>query len=298
MTEVTRGGAPAGKRGRLILVGTPLGNREDLSPRARRTLLEADLLLCEDTRSPQRLLALGEDERLPPRISCFVGNEHDRRAVLIEHLERGEQVAFVSEAGLPVWSDPGRFLVEVAVTAGFEVDVIPGPTAGSCALALSGFPAEGARFLGFLPRGGKERDAALAGLVDEPGAALIYEAGNRTPALLKDLVGLGPAVGMRSLVIARELSKLHQEIIRGRVDELAAALREPLRGEVTVVLAGVALDGSVDENGDSKLDPAQVGARATLEVLLDPGLKPRARAKALAALTGLDAKLLYDRLRR
>ncbi|NVB38292.1 16S rRNA (cytidine(1402)-2'-O)-methyltransferase [Pseudenhygromyxa sp. WMMC2535] len=281
--------------GQLILVGTPLGNREDLPPRARRALLEADLLLCEDTRSPQRLLApLAEDEQLPPRVSCFVGNEHERQAMLLEHLERGERVAFVSEAGLPVWSDPGRTLVAAAVAAGFAVDVIPGPTAASCALALSGFAAEGARFCGFLPRAGKERRAALDDLAQARGAALIYEAGNRTPALLRDLVGLGPEVGARQVVIARELSKRHQEILRGSVDELAGRIDEALRGEVTVVLAGCPDAGEASEDA---LDPAIAGARAALEVMLDPGLKPRARAKALAALTGLDARALYDRLR-
>ena len=171
--------------GKLVLVGTPLGNREDLSARARRTLLEADLLLCEDTRSPQRLL--GEVE-LPERISCFVGNEHERVALLLERLAAGQTVAFVSEAGLPVWSDPGRMLVAAAVAGGFPVDVIPGPTAGTCALALSGFVAEGACFWGFIPRTGKSRDEVLEQISSAPGVAILYEAGNRTPTLLRDLV--------------------------------------------------------------------------------------------------------------
>jgi 16S rRNA (cytidine1402-2'-O)-methyltransferase len=272
--------------GKLVLVGTPLGNREDLSARARRSLLEADLLLCEDTRSPQRLLG---DSELPERISCFVGNEHERVALLLERLAAGQTVAFVSEAGLPVWSDPGRMLVAAAVAGGFEVDVIPGPTAGTCALALSGFVAEGACFWGFIPRTGKSRDEVLEQIAAAPGPAILYEAGNRTPTLLRDLAD--KQLGDRQLLIARELSKLHQELLRGSVAELVARVTEPLRGEVTVVIDGRPIEIASDD------DPAQQAARAVLDVMLDPSLKPRARAKALAALTGLDGRELYDRLR-
>ncbi len=272
--------------GKLVLIGTPLGNREDLSDRARRSLVEADLLLCEDTRSPLRLLP---DAALPERISCFVGNEHERVALLLERLAAGQTVAFVSEAGLPVWSDPGRLLVAAAVEAGYEVDVIPGPTAGTCALAVSGFVAERARFLGFIPRAGKQRDEALGKLAEDPGASVLYEAGNRTPALLRDLARSVPE---RRVLIARELTKLHQELIRGTTTELAERLREPLRGEVTIVL-----EGRGERSAEPELDPRQAGARAAIELMLDPSLKPRARAKALAELTGLDARELYDRLR-
>lgn len=271
--------------GKLVLIGTPLGNREDLPPRARRALVEADLLMCEDTRSPQRLLG---EEKLPERVSCFVGNEHERIAMLRDRLAAGQTVAFVSEAGLPVWSDPGRLLVAAAVEGGFEVDVIPGPTAATCALALSGFVAERARFYGFLPRGGAERDGVLDELAKERGAALIYEAGNRTPALLRDLA---KGAGARGIVIVREFSKLHQEVIRGRVAELAERIIEPLRGEVTIVLAGVEIAET-----QSSVDPRAEGARAALAVLLDSELKPRARAKALAELTGFDAREIYERL--
>ena len=114
------------KPGILVLVGTPLGNRGDLSPRAREAIVGADLLLCEDTRSPVRLL--GEGTLLPPRISCFVVNEGERIGLLLEHLARGARVAYVSEAGLPVWSDPGLRLVQAAVAAGYAVDVVPGPS--------------------------------------------------------------------------------------------------------------------------------------------------------------------------
>ena len=271
--------------GKLVLIGTPLGNRGDLSPRARAALLEADLLLCEDTRSPQRLLP---DATLPERHSCFVANEHDRIALLLERLAAGQVVAFVSEAGLPVWSDPGRLLVAAAVEAGFGIDVIPGPTAGTCALAASGFLAEGARFLGFIPRAGAERTAVLDTLAESEGASILYEAGNRTPTLLRDLAKRCPD---RRVLIARELTKLHQEFIRGSASELAESQTKPLRGEVTVVL-----DGQPKAEAEAAAEPTQAAAQAVLELMLDASLKPRARAKALAKLTGHDPRELYTRL--
>lgn len=275
------------KVGTLVLVGTPLGNREDLSPRARRAILEADLLLCEDTRSPARLL--GGEAKLPPRKSCFLGNEAERVPLLLEHLSRGERVAYVSEAGLPVWSDPGRLLVVAAVDAGHDVDVVVGPTAAAVALCHSGLPATDVRFIGFFPRGGPQRRSALDDLCHEIATVVLYEAGNRVPALLQDLARVLPDAKTRRLTVARELTKLHQEVVRGTVAELAAELQDDLRGEVTIVLGG----GAVPE-----ADAEAVAARAALDVVLDPRLKPREKAKRLAELTGLGTRELYDRLVR
>ena len=275
--------------GVLVLVGTPLGNRGDLSPRAREAIVTADLLLCEDTRSPVRLL--GDDVQLPPRISCFVANEGERLALLLERLERGERVAYVSEAGLPVWSDPGLRLVEAAVAAGYAVDVVPGPTAAAVALCLSGLPADDVRFLGFLPRSGPERAERFAALRDETATVIVYEAGNRTPALLTDLARALPDATTRRVVIGRELTKQHQEVLRGTVTELAASVEEALRGEVTVVLAGAA-PRQADE------DAAQAAARGVWQALTDVTLRPRERAKAIAELTGLDAREIYEQLSR
>ena len=276
--------------GRLVLVGTPLGNREDLSPRARAAILQADVLLCEDTRSPRRLL--GEGVALPRRTSCFVGNELDRVDALLAELAEGRTVVFVSEAGMPVWSDPGRRLVEAAVVAGYDVDVIPGPTAAATALCHSGLPAEGATFFGFVPRDGAARREALQRIAAHEGAAILYEAGNRTPALLHDLAAVCPDADTRMAVVCRELTKLHQEIERGTLADLAARTKDALRGEVTLVLAGKAAQADRDA-----IDPRMEAARATLDAMLDPALKPRERAKKLAELTGLDARELYDRLR-
>ena len=271
--------------GVLILVGTPLGNREDLSPRARRTIVEADLLLCEDTRSPSRLL--GTEERLPPRTSCFVGNEAARIPVMLEHLERGATVVFVSEAGMPVWSDPGRAIVAAALDSGYRVDVVPGPTAAATALCLSGLPADEVRWLGFVPRDGAERRRKLESLVEETATVILYEAGNRTPALVTDLSTTLRDADTRVLVVTRELTKVHQEALRGTVTELAQRLDAPLRGEVTMVLGPTTIVPT---------DRAKQAARETLELVLAE-LKPREKAKRLASLTGLDAREIYDRLR-
>ena len=278
------------KRGVLVLVGTPLGNRGDLAPRAREAILGADLLLCEDTRSPVRLL--GEGVQLPPRISCFVVNEGERVGLLLEHLARGSRVAYVSEAGLPVWSDPGLRLVQAAVAAGYEVDVVPGPTAAAVALCLSGLPAEDVRFLGFLPRSGPERAARMRSIATDTATVLIYEAGNRAPALIRDLATALPDAATRRVAIGRELTKQHQEVLRGTVRELASTLGDALRGEVTVVLGG-AVASEV-----AAADPAQMAARAVWDLLWDASLRPREKAKQLAALTGVDARAIYERLSR
>ena len=279
--------AEAGK-GTLVLVGTPLGNRGDLSPRAREAIVGADLLLCEDTRSPVRLL--GEGVQLPPRVSCFVVNEGERIGLLLEHLARGERVAYVSEAGLPVWSDPGLRLVQAAVAAGHEVDVIPGPTAAAVALCLSGLPAEDVRFLGFLPRSGSERVTRLQQLARERATVLLYEAGNRTPALLRELAAALPDAATRRVAIGRELTKQHQEVLRGTLTELAASVQEALRGEVTLAIEGTS--AAELEAGD----PAQTAARAVWELIWDASLKPREKAKQIAARTGLEARAVYERL--
>ena len=272
--------------GRLVLVGTPLGNREDLSPRARRTIVEADLLLCEDTRSPSRLL--GEGERLPRRLSCFAGNEEERIGDMLDALAQGHTVAFISEAGMPVWSDPGRALVDAAVAAGYIVDVVPGPTAAATAVALAGFAARGARFLGFPPRDGGTRHRFVQSVAEDTGASIIYEAGPRVPALLVELAAALDDAGTRRAVIARELTKLHQEVLRGTVAELAESVVAALRGEVTMVIEGRAA---------ALVDEREVRAREVLDVVL-ADLKPREKAKRLASLTGLDAQTIYAKLSR
>lgn len=271
--------------GVLVIVGTPLGNREDLSPRARAAILGADLLLCEDTRSPNRLM--GEGVTLPPRRSCFVGNEHERVAGMLEALGAGARVVYVSEAGMPCWSDPGQMLVRAAIDAGFEVDVIPGPTAMATAVALSGLPSAEVRFVGFAARSGRPRAELLDELRHESATVVFYEAGNRTRDLLHDLAAVLDDAAERPVAIAREMTKLHQEVLRGTVASLAAELPASLLGEVTVVLGPASR---------RRGDVAEQAARAVLDTMLDPSLRPRERARRLAALTGEPARAIYARI--
>jgi 16S rRNA (cytidine1402-2'-O)-methyltransferase len=272
---------------RFILVGTPLGNREDLSPRAAREILAADVLLCEDTRSPLRLF--GPGTALPPRVSCFEGNEAQRVDRLLGELAAGRTVAYVSEAGMPCWSDPGQRLVEAAAAAGHVVEVVPGPTAVGAAVALAGFPGDGVLFLGFLPRSGVERRERLDQLARSPQAVVVYEAGNRTADLLRELAAQLEDAAERRVAVCRELTKVHEEVTRGVLAEVALALPESLRGEVTVVVEG-------RRGGGVAADAPASAARQVFELLLDPRLRPRARARELAPLLGLDAHEVYRRL--
>ncbi len=275
--------------GVLVLVGTPIGNRGDLSPRAREAIVAADLLLCEDTRSPARLL--GDAQALPRRMSCFVGNEHGRVAALLERLGAGETVVFVSEAGMPVWSDPGAELVRAAANAGFKVEVIPGPSAATTALTMSGFSAPWAQFVGFIDRSGAGRAASLQRVVEAAGPSILFEAGNRVASLLRDLARAAPDAPTREVMVGREFTKLHEEVHRGTAEGLASALAEGLRGEVTVVVA--AAPDSLREASKTDL---QSGAREVFELMMDSSLKPKARAKAVAKRTGLSIRDIYARM--
>lgn len=275
------------QQGKFVLVGTPLGNREDLSPRARKAILHADLLLCEDTRSPCRLF--GDGVPLPPRLSCFVANEMSRIALLLDRLGQGQCVVFISEAGMPAWSDPGRLLVEAVVKAGFAVDVIPGPTAATTALCLSGFATMDIRFLGFPPRKGSERKRFLQKLAEETATVVLYEAGNRVPMLLQDLSTHVSDPSERRLMIARELTKLHQDVQRGTLATLAELVQTGLQGEVTLVIEGKATASEVD---------AHAAAQQLWTLLCSDGYKPRDKARAIAAILGKSTSEVYEQLMR
>ena len=271
--------------GRLVLVATPIGNREALSPRARRTILEADVVYCEDTRSLPRLLP--DESRLPPRVSCHRDNERGRIERLLADLSAGRTVVYVSEAGMPGIRDPGLALVRAARAAGHSVDVVPGPSAVTCAVALAGFEGPFA-FLGFVPRKGAERRAFLAGAARHTETVVLFEAPGRLPALLRDLAGAVPDPQRRSAVIARELTKLHQQVRAGTLAELAGAFEGPVRGEVTVVVGPAAPSGEPDDG--------MRAARGVLDAVLDPGLRPRERARRIAERTGLSTDEVYRRL--
>ena len=220
--------------GRLIVISTPIGNLEDLSPRARQGFEEADLVLCEDTRHTGRLLSgLGLKKRL---MSLHEHNERGRIAGLIEMLQEGATLALVSDAGTPLISDPGYLLVREAVAAGLGVEHRPGPSAVTSALVLSGLPPYPFTFIGFPPRKRGRRRRFYRSLAGLDHTLVLYESPHRLLASLDDAMA---ELGNRPAAVSRELTKLHEEVLHGRLAELREALarRAALKGEFTLVIA-------------------------------------------------------------
>lgn len=231
--------------GALVLVGTPIGNLGDLSPRAADALAGADAVACEDTRRTGRLLAhLGI---AAPKL--LVANDHTEVDVATEIVRRvaaGQRVAFVSDAGMPTVSDPGQRVVAAALDAGLSVEVVPGPSALDTAIALSGLPSGRFTFEGFLPRKGRARTERLAAIAAADHTVVLYEAPHRLARTLEDLVAeCGPD---RRIAVLRELTKLHEEHWRGTLAEAATMVteREP-RGEYVIVLDGAAPAPDADD---------------------------------------------------
>lgn len=268
--------------GTLYVVGTPIGNLEDLSLRAARVLQEADLIAAEDTRSARVLLGhAGAGGKKV--VSLFEGNEEQRSAELGEALARGEKVCVISEAGMPGISDPGAAAVRVAVARGARVEVIPGPNAAVCALVGSGLPIERFTFVGFPPREPGARRELFGSLRDAAGlgALVFYEAPDRVGATLADL---GEALGGdRPASLGRELTKVHEEHVRGTLAELAAKYRDVApRGECTLV---------VGAGGGAAVE---VDIEAELRKLLASGLGPKDAAQRLVVVTGKPRRQLYQ----
>jgi 16S rRNA (cytidine1402-2'-O)-methyltransferase len=222
--------------GRLVICATPIGNLGDVSPRMREALAAADLVYAEDTRRTRSLL---EHLGLAPKVrSYFAGNERRRTAELATDLEAGRVVVLVTDAGMPSVSDPGVSAVRTAVDAGADVSVVPGPSAVTAALAGSGLPAERFVFEGFLPRKGRARADRLGRLAAEERTIVLFAA---TARVAEDLVDLAGALGHdRSVVVARELTKLHEELWRGTLGAAAGRWSHEVepRGEFTLVVAG------------------------------------------------------------
>jgi 16S rRNA (cytidine1402-2'-O)-methyltransferase len=220
--------------GTLWLVGTPIGNLGDVTERAGEVLSRVDIIACEDTRRTRGLLShLGIEGRT--LVSFFEGNEERRTTELLEHLRDGRDVAVVSDAGMPGLSDPGYRLVAACAAEGIAVDAAPGPSAAITALVLSGLPTDRFAFEGFLPRKPGARRARLRELADEPRTLVAFESPRRLRSMLADAAA---ALGAdRPVAVARELTKLHQEVTRGTLGELAQRVGEA-RGEVVVVIGG------------------------------------------------------------
>lgn len=269
-------------RGRLLVVATPIGNLNDLSPRAREALREASLIAAEDTRHTAGLLqSIGVSK---PMLSLHAHNEEARLPELLTRLQSGEVIALVSDAGTPLLSDPGYRLVSSAARAGIEVGVIPGPSAITAALAVAGLPTARFCFEGFLPARSRERRTALARLATESRTLVLFEAPHRIVETLADLVE--EFGGDRAAVVARELTKAHETIYRGTLAEIAAlAAGEPnfQRGELTLVIQGV------EEKADSV--DRQLLRRAV--DLLAKELPPARVAAIAAQLTGATRNEAY-----
>jgi 16S rRNA (cytidine1402-2'-O)-methyltransferase len=222
--------------GRLVLVGTPIGNLGDLSPRAVEVLSAADLICCEDTRRTRALLAAAGIPA-PPLVALHAHNEAAGAARAVAAVGEGRTVVAVSDAGMPGISDPGERLVAAAIEAGVEVTVVPGPTAAVTALVLSGLPAERWCFEGFLPRKGPDRKARLAAVAADERTTVLYESPHRVAATVADL--LERCSADRPVALARELTKLHEEIWRGTLEAaLTRAEEGESRGEWVIVLSG------------------------------------------------------------
>lgn len=289
MGEVVAGGAfsPAA-RGRLVLVGTPIGNLGDMTPRAIEALAGADLVCCEDTRRTGRLL-----QHVGVRAKALrVVNDHtefDAVDHIVARLDQGERVVLVSDAGMPGISDPGERLVAAAAAAGHVVEVVPGPSAAIAGLVASGLPTGRFAFEGFLPRKGSARSARLRDVAREQRTTVLYEAPHRLARTLADLVAeCGPN---RRVSLARELTKLHEEIWRGLLGEAVehVAAVEP-RGEYVVVLDGAEPPGEVsDESISQALQRALHAGGSTrdavAEVAADLAVSRR-RVYSLATGTG------------
>jgi 16S rRNA (cytidine1402-2'-O)-methyltransferase len=278
-------------QGCLYVVSTPIGNLDDMSARARKILGSVDGILAEDTRRTGILLRhLGVHT---PMVSFHQHNERGREDEVVRRLEGGASLALVSDAGTPLISDPGEGLVARVRAAGFPVVPVPGPSAVLAALVGSGFPAIPFTFLGFFPRKGRERTEALARIAGATETLVLFETAVRLPRFLEDLQAEGE--GKRGIAMARELTKLHEEIWTGSVEGLLADLPErTLRGEVTVVIAPRShQDTDVAEGAETTGD---VAVDALARALLGQGERPAQVARDVAQRLNLPRNLVYARV--
>ena len=272
--------------GTLYVVSTPIGNLEDVTHRAIRILGEVDLIACEDTRHTRKLLQrYGITTKT---ISYHEHNEQDRSEELVQKLIDGINLAVVSDAGTPGISDPGFRLVRLAIAKGLSIVSVPGPSALVTALVASGLPTDEFFFGGFLPARSGARQTRLNSLRSVPGTLIFYEAPHRLAATLKDAYEI---LGEREAVVARELTKLHEEIQRGRLSELASRFptAESARGEIVLII-----DRNVIQ-GETKTAPS-VGIEALVETFENNGLDHRAALKKAARELGLSRAEAYRRL--
>jgi 16S rRNA (cytidine1402-2'-O)-methyltransferase len=266
--------------GRLVVCPTPIGNLEDVTLRVLGALRDADVVACEDTRRTRVLLdRYGVTAEM---LSYHEHNERERSGELVERMRRGETVALVSDAGMPLVSDPGFVLVQACVAAGLPVEVLPGPSSAIAALVASGLPSDVWRFVGFLPRKRGELERVLLATAE---TLVAFESPQRLVATLTLLAEHDP---VRPAAVCRELTKLHEEVRRGPAAELADHYREHApRGEVVLVVGAAPAGASRREE-----------ALAAVRKLIDAGARPRPAATVVSSLTGVSANELYRELTR
>lgn len=263
----------------LLLAATPIGNLGDASIRLRETLSEAKVIAAEDTRHTAQLLRLLGIENRPELVALHDHNEHDRASALVDRAAT-EDIVLVSDAGMPTVSDPGFRVVQLAAERGVEVTVIPGPSAVITALAVAGLPTDRFAFEGFLPRKAGERARALAALADERRTLVFFESPARVAA---SLTAIGEAFGVdRRGAVCRELTKLHEEVRRGTLGELAEWAADGVRGEIVLVIGGAP---------ERVVSAASALAQVQERVVAGERLKDATRA--VAEVTGLSARDLY-----
>ncbi|MDX6645759.1 MAG: rRNA (cytidine1402-2-O)-methyltransferase [Miltoncostaeaceae bacterium] len=267
----------ADRLGGLVVVATPIGNLGDLSPRAAAALRDADVVACEDTRRTAVLLRHAGSTA--PMLPAHKHNEAARAADLVRRARAGQRVVLVSDAGMPGISDPGARIVRAAVEAGVAVTVLPGASAVETALVASGLPPEPFVFVGFFPRRAADRRRLLDQLAPFPATIVGFESPRRVGSLLAELAEREPE---RPVAVCRELTKLHEQVLRGSAAEVAAALAEPPRGEVTVVLGPAA-----------PREPTPEALQRGLRVLLEAGVSPALTAEAAAAFGAASRNAAY-----
>ena len=274
---------------KLYLVATPIGNLEDITLRALRILKEVDLIACEDTRQTQKLLNhYGIEKRT---VSYHEHNEMTRAAELIVDVERGASIALVTDAGMPGISDPGFRLITLAIRHHVPVVPVPGATAFLAALVASGLPTDSFRFSGFLPPKRGKRREVLENILGSPRTQVFYEAPHRLLETMEDIVQV---LGLnRQVVIAREVTKLHEEFLRGRAGELLERLRErgEIKGEITLLI------GKSEDSIQSAA--AKVGVRSRLkQIITDEQVDEKAALKKVAKELGVSKSEAYRELQR
>ncbi len=280
----TRSGRQLTCAGVLYVVALPIGNDEDISARALRVLSEVDLIACEDTRRMARVLA--SHSIGTPTVSYFEHNETHRIPNLIARLRAGARIALASDAGTPTISDPGYRLVRACIEAGVRVTAVPGPCAAITALVIAGLPTDRFAFEGFLPPKAGERKRLLLQLATEKRTLIIYEAARRLPQLLSEVAAtFGP---QRRVAVVREATKVHEDIVRGTVAEVAEyfSSRQAL-GEVTLLVEGAPVSGRITTCPE--LDPSRV-----VGALLEVGLSLKDASLAASKITGISRREIYQ----